>query len=342
VDAGFQPSGGYINTSATGNIGGRASSLAYWSPSFSGAQVGISWAPQVSKEGKEASLKSADGDIEDSIGLVATYSGSFGGTGMSMGVSYETAETVSGGVDGYTDSTESDDSRPLTTPTPTNTATLTTRLREIASRAQETVEGSVGLLIGTGGTAARPVNSLAGDLSTNRNGVTDPSAITLTKQNQDPSAFAGYISFDIQGFTVGGSYGVWEHSAANANVIAESTAYALGASYSIDAITFGIGYALQSTDNTHHNLRVNSAFTATGNSAATVNASSPYKQTLDSSLLAFTVGYQLGDGASLDFVIEQSTTESMVTPTGNATASRVVGKKETDSSGFGIGIDLKF
>ena len=299
IDAGFQPSGGYVNTSATGNIGSRASGIAYWSPSFSGAQIGVSWHPQVATykdrddpskgyngiEGKKVGLSSQRGDIEDSIGFVASYSGSFGGTGVSMGVSYETAKTVSDKADAW-------DANELTY-----------------------LEADGTLSSGSGASAAT----------------------TLTPMNQDPSAYAGYVSFNINNFTVGGSYGAWESAAAHSNTTSESTAMALGASYSVDAITFGVGYGKQDTDNTHHNIRTGAK--ASGSISVTDAAGyGAYKQTLSNDILAFTVGYNLGDGAAIDFVIEQSSSEANTV----ADADTAVGKEETKTSGFGIGLDLKF
>jgi hypothetical protein len=294
VDPGFNPAGIAINTSATGNIGARASTISYWSPSFSGAQVGVSWSPQVSREGKSADFKSkfaadnADGfqsDVEDSMGFVASYSGSFGGTGVSMGIAFETADTVAYDAD---------------------------------ARAANTIT-----LVKADGTT--------------RDATSATDATNIRLQNQDPSAYAGYVSFDIDAFTVGGSYGSWESPAAHGDVTTESTAMALGASYSVDALTFGLGYAKQDDDNTHHLVRTGAA--DSGNPAATaINGYPAYKQTLSKDVMSFTAAYQLGDGATVDFVIEQATAESHVA----ATTTKAAGKKETDTSGFGIGIDLKF
>ena len=299
IDAGFQPSGGYVNTSATGNIGKRASGIAYWSPSFSGAQIGVSWHPQVTTykdksnpskgsdgiEGKSVGHATNHGDTEDSIGLVATYSGSFGGTGVSMGVSYETMSVASRGVTtlNYSDVNLLD-----------STATIVSQ---------------------SGTTAGNPT--------------------PFSRQKQDPSAFAGYVSFDIQNFTIGGSYGSWEAAAADATSTSESTAMALGASYSVDAITFGVGYGKQSTETTYQNYRFRSG---TSNNKAAVDTSSASVSDLDNDILAFTVGYQLGDGAAIDFVIEQSSADKLTLPAGSDAAS----VREVKTSGFGVGIDLKF
>ena len=283
-DAWFQPAGVYINPSATADIGYRSSSIAYWSPSFSGAKIGVSWSPQLNKNGRNSGFTSKQGDLEDSLAFVASYSGSFGGTGVSMGVGMEQAKVVSKAPDTY-------------------------NLNQIDIKGANGFE----LTDSTTGTAS-----------------------TIKKINQDPSAFAGYISFDIGQFTVGGSYSNREEEAGNADSSNEHTIMALGASYTVDAMTFGIGYAQQDTDTTHRNVRLLASGTTVN--AGTITSSSAFKETLSKDVLAFTVDYKLGDGAAIDFVIEQATSESSVA----AATDKAAGKKETDTSGFGIGIDLKF
>jgi hypothetical protein len=305
VDPGFNPAGIAINTSATGNIGARASTISYWSPSFSGAQVGVSWTPQVTTiprvtdeeddgnvvakngdpagvEGKKASFKTAIGDVEDSMAFAASYSGSFGGTGVSMGVAFEAADT--------------------------------------ATDKEANMEVADIKVVHTDGTTA---------VTTNAN-------TAIPTVSQDPSAYAGYVSFDIDAFTVGGSYGVWESPAANAGETAESTAMALGASYSVDALTFGLGWAQAETETTHHNIRVGASTTSPGNTV--IQGLPARKQTLEKEIMSFTVAYQVGDGATIDFVMEQGSFEKDDSPAANPHSA----KTEVDRSGFGVGIDLKF
>ena len=300
-DAWNQPAGVFINPSATGSLGGRSSSIAYWSPSFSGAQVGVSWAPQMNKNGRNSGFVSSQGDMEDSLAFVASYSGSFGGTGVSMGVGMEQAKVVSikgasYGRDGDT-GVDDDDG---------NDVTYTMLL------ANKREAGSVADI--ASGTAP------------------------FARQNQDPSAFTGYVSFDIGQFTVGGSYSNREEEAANADSTKEHTIIALGASYTVDAMTFGIGYAQQDTDTTYQTIRVAPTASGTAVNAADHASSAAYKDTLSKDVLAFTVDYKLGDGAAIDFVIEQANSEVQT----DATAAKAIGKREKSSSGFGVGLDLKF
>ena len=302
VDAGFNPAGIAINTSATGKIGARASGIAYWSPSFSGAQLGVSWHPQVTTipkvsdieadgnviavdddpagaEGKKATFTTKVGDVEDSLAFVASYSGSFGGTGVSMGVSFEQADT--------------------------------------AAKSEENIP--VGNI-----RAVKADNTLA----------TAHASTAIKTRTQDPSAYAGYISFDIDAFTVGGSYGAWESSAANSVSTTDSNALALGASYSVDALTFGLGWAQEEAETTHHNVRLVGG-TSNTPSAADIQGAATRKMTLEKEIMSFTVAYQLGDGAAIDFVLEQGSFEKV----NNLNAGT---KTEVDRSGFGVGIDLKF
>ncbi len=316
-DAWNQPAGVFINPSATGSLGGRSSSIAYWSPSFSGAQVGVSWAPQMNKNGRNSGFVSKQDDLEDSIAFVASYSGSFGGTGVSMGVGMEQAKIVSKKGESYVGGD-----------LVYNTSTAATAMSMINADNSEVTADDFFLLLNADNALQVAASSASGGTAT---------ALGVSRQNQDPSAFTGYISFDIGQFTVGGSYSAREQEAANAASTSEHTIIALGASYTVDAMTFGIGYAQQDTETTHHNVR-KGTFTTSGATAAEVKASSPFKQDLSKDVLAFTVDYQLGDGAAIDFVIEQATAES----TALSGASASVGKKETDTSGFGIGLDLKF
>ena len=352
VDAGFQPGGTAINTSATGNITGRASTIAYWSPSFSGAQVGVSWQPQ-QKRGKEASRFTANKDVEDAVAFVASYSNSFGGTGVNFGVSYETAK-VRGKAGAYgweaadLEPKDRDDlSGSITQTLPNPKATVTDGVLSKMLKVDD--DGGIDTDHKLFGRAGEIRDDILFFENIGDGGIAlasgEPAKVSIARKNQDPNAFAGYVSFDVGQFSFGGSYGAWDHAAADSNTTADSTAYALGASYSVDAMTFGFGWAKQETDTTWHNIRsVSSANDVT--TADALNKSTAYKRTTKKSILSFTTNYQLGDGAAVDFVIERGEVEEPVILTNHSSIAATRRGKEdvltSKATGFGIGIDLKF
>lgn len=77
-----------------------ATKIIYFSPRFSGFQVGASFTPDSGQNGASWRELDNDGDFEKMIGLGANYTGKFDDVGVSVSVLYETAQdedTINGG-----------------------------------------------------------------------------------------------------------------------------------------------------------------------------------------------------------------------------------------------------
>ena len=72
----------------------------YFSPRFSGFQVGASLTPDSGVNSAGLVDSNADGDFNNMIGLAATYKGKFNDVGVGLSVGYETAEDMNPNVGG--------------------------------------------------------------------------------------------------------------------------------------------------------------------------------------------------------------------------------------------------
>ena len=291
-----------IGTSAVSSVTGYEQSIRYDSPSFSGFNFSVSYAPETGGEGDTKRDGRDDvGEYNNAMALGIGYSNSFAGTSVKLSAGYGTTDSKPGDFAVPTTTTETVDASD-------GGEVSRTTAQDFSGYKDETTGGNAPVSITCGGNISCP------DKMTDKGG----------------SAFAFGAQVGYQDFTFGGSYGQHERGTA------EVTAWRMGAAYAVDAFTFGVGYGSKETQNGAYILRgVPASGGALPNTAAsTITYGAKAGDKVEETSLAFTVDYALGDGANIDFGIEvdeKVTTDSAGTKT-----------TDYDDTMFGVGVTLSF
>ncbi|MDA8001662.1 MAG: porin [Alphaproteobacteria bacterium] len=275
---------------------GRAARIAYFSPSVSGFQMGVSYGAEDNKANKGGNGEEVAGDVTDSFGVGFNYESSYNDVGVKVGAGYSTGS--------YSKKDAA---------TPFGTAALSV--------------AELGAIFASDGADDNPDVALRGEAPTGS--VTPDYTAVPDKVGDDPATFAGAVSFSFADLEFGATWSSGDFIDGG-----DGTIYGLGGSYSMDAFTFGLSWGNQQIDNPGYSI----------NSAGAVTFLPTGGDKFEADTIAFTVGYGVGDGANLGFVIERTDwTHTRFTYEGAAGSETFADRTLEDSrTGFGIGLDLSF
>ena len=151
-----------------------------------------------------------------------------------------------------------------------------------------------------------------------------------SNKGQDPASLGMGVGFTFGDFGFNGTWGQQDVTDGG-----EITVFALGGTYNMDAFTFGLAWANQETQRAGYLLNAES-----GTASYQAAGGALY----ESDTVAFTVNYQVGEGANVGFVLETNDyTRTGTTSTGSG-ASTVYSRTAVEDSrtGFGVGVNLSF
>jgi hypothetical protein len=355
--------GAGIGTSATSSVIGRNQSIRYNSPSFTGFSFAFSYAPEVNGN-KAGDNFDDDGDHNDGYSLGAAYTNEFGGTSISFSGAYAATDVnakdwelatvdattvtlpASGSLGGQVldtgtdkrldhaqfvaiDVTASADHASIGTATDaTSLAARNNRRKQIIKYVRD-------------GDADDELPALNTGATEGSRGFSQPDKF----KDEKGSAFSFGTKVGYQNFSFGGSYGQYEKGKV------EATSWRLGGDYKVDAFTFGLGYGYKEIDEGGYLLAVtavgdnDNAGDFTGLTEGGVVYGKDAAKHEETTHLAFTVDYALGDGANIDFGISNYKTEKtawMYNDKGRFEGFYTRDTTKASGTGFGVGVTLSF
>ena len=306
INASNEPGAYIVSSFDPGGVGYRSSQrIAYITPSISGFQAGLTYAGE-GGEGNAGDAVDSEGEVVDTFSFAVTYSTDFNDVGMSLSAGYA-AGSYQHPKHGATD------------------AAVATSLA---------LDGGNILTVDsdpdTDGHQAGKRRDDITVVGTGTNDVDDTAVAGLGGANkgQDPTALGMGVGFSFGDFGFNGTWGQQDVTDGG-----EITVFALGGTYTMDAFTFGLAWANQETQRAGYVLDANAG---TGSYQAAGGA------LYESDTVAFTVNYQVGDGAHVGFVLETNDytrTGSYISDSGNVYSRRAV---EDSRTGFGVGVNLSF
>jgi predicted porin len=359
--------GAGIGTSATSSVIGRNQSIRYNSPSFTGFSFAFSYAPEVNGN-KAGDNFDDDGDHNDGYSIGLAYTNEFGGTSISLSGAFAATDvnaadwklaekkvTTVAIPAGDAASTEDVGSRSYVDHAQFARIEVTGSQASIGTTAGDAKDARIGSIIELvrGNTLTAPAASAddsdalttgylrPGSTTVGQRGVT-----TLSKETDEKgNAFSFGAKVGYQDFSFGASYGQYEKGKV------EATSWRLGGDYKVDAFTFGLGYGYKEIDEGGYLLAVtavgdnDNAGDFTGLTEGGVVYGKDAAKHEETTHLAFTVDYALGDGANIDFGISNYKTEKtawMYNDKGRFEGFYTRDTTKASGTGFGVGVTLSF